>query len=214
MTPSKNDYPKSVEAGGKKITLRLLGPKDRAALERFAAQLDDHDLLFLRRDITNPSRLDEWIADMERGRLVTLLAVAEKPESSADPGGEQVLGYATIDPSRLTWSSHVAELRVLVAAEARGQGLGRTLTEEAFRQALASGIEKMIARMTLDQKGAIAVFESLGFRPEALLKNHVKDRSGKRHDLLMLSHDVAEFHSTLDSYGVPEAVQASSATPS
>ena len=46
--------------------------------------------------------------------------------------------------------------------------------------------------MTVDQQGAIAVFESLGFRAEALLRNHVRDRDGKAHDLVLLGHDVAE----------------------
>lgn len=200
-TPTKNSYPQSVTLGDEQITLRLLAAGDRPLLERFAAELSEHDLLFLRRDITDPSGLDEWLKDAEKKRLTTILAL--------DPDEDRVLGYATIDPSRLSWSAHVAELRVLVAAAARGRGLGRLLTDQAFRHALASGIEKMVARMTLDQKGAIAVFESLGFRPEALLKNHVKDRHGDHHDLLTLSHDVAEFHRTLDGYGVSQAVESS-----
>ena len=100
----------------------------------------------------------------------------------------------------------MAELRVLVAADYRGKGLGRLLTQEAFRAALRSGIEKMVARMTLDQKGAISTFESLGFRPEALLKDHVKDRQGGLHDLIMMSHRVADFQRTLETYGVSDAL--------
>ena len=44
----------------------------------------------------------------------------------------------------------------------RGKGLGRLLTQEAFAQALERGIEKMVAQMTVDQKGAIATFEGWG----------------------------------------------------
>lgn len=58
--------------------------------------------------------------------------------------------------------------------------------------------------MTLGQKGAIAVFESLGFRPEALLRDHVKDREGKKHDLLVFSHEVARFAAQRAAYGVAE----------
>jgi RimJ/RimL family protein N-acetyltransferase len=89
----------------------------------------------------------------------------------------------------------------------RGKGLGRLLTQEAFALALELGIEKMVAQMTVDQKGAIAVFEGMGFRPEALLRDHVKDREGKKHDLLVLSHDVARFQSQMDAYGVSEALE-------
>ena len=59
--------------------------------------------------------------------------------------------------------------------------------------------------MTVDQKGAITVFEGMGFRPEALLRDHVKDRDGRTHDLLVLSHDVAHFQAQMDAYGVGEA---------
>ena len=36
------------------------------------------------------------------------------------------------------------------------------------------GLEKMTAQMTVDQRGAIAVFEGMGFRAEALLANQVR----------------------------------------
>jgi L-amino acid N-acyltransferase YncA len=48
----------------------------------------------------------------------------------------------------------------------------------------------MMAQMTADQTGAIALFESLGFRAEALLRDHVRDREGHSHDIVMLGHDV------------------------
>ena len=105
----------------------------------------------------------------------------------------------------LSWSAHVAELRVSVAPMMRGKGLGRILTQEVFAIALGSGVEKMVAQMTLDQKGAIATFEGMGFRPEALLRDHVKDRDGNKHDLLVLSHEVARFEAQRAAYGVTGA---------
>jgi L-amino acid N-acyltransferase YncA len=89
----------------------------------------------------------------------------------------------------------------------RGKGLGRLLTQEAFAIALGLGIEKIVAHMTVDQKGAIAVFESMGFRPEALLRDQVKDREGRKHDLLILAHEVAKFRAQMDAYGVTKALE-------
>jgi hypothetical protein len=45
----------------------------------------------------------------------------------------------------------------------------------------------------------------MGFRGEALLRDHVKDRSGTKHDLVILSHDVARFQSQMEAYGLGEA---------
>ena len=97
---------------------------------------------------------------------------------------------------------HVGDIRVLVAPDMRGQGLGHILAQEALATATAMGLEKLTVRMTIDQQAAIAVFESLGFRGEALLRDHVKDRAGKRHDLAILSHDVAEVSARRSAYGV------------
>jgi RimJ/RimL family protein N-acetyltransferase len=68
-----------------------------------------------------------------------------------------------------------------------------------------------VARMTVDQKGAIATFEGLGFRPEAVMRDHVKDAEGNPHDLVVMALPVAEFHRTLDAYGVGEALGESPA---
>ena len=114
-------------------------------------------------------------------------------------------GYGSLHLSNTPWSQHVGELRVLISDEMRGKGLGRALTDAIFAQALDRGIEKMVAQMTIDQKGAIATFEELGFRAEALLRDHVKDRRGEKHDLLVYSHDVDGFSSQMDAYGITEA---------
>ncbi len=189
-------YPVERTLGEQRVTLRLMTAADREAVLAFARKLPEHDLLFLRRDITQPEAVDDWIGEISRGEILTVLAESD---------GE-VVGYGTIHRNSLRWTAHVAELRVTVAEGWRGRGLGRLLTQEAFANALGLGIEKMVAQMTLDQRGAIATFEGLGFRPEALLRDQVKDREGKKHDLLVLSHDVARFEATRSAYGVAEAL--------
>jgi L-amino acid N-acyltransferase YncA len=190
-------YPRVVALGGGEVILRYMRPADGPALLAFARSLPAHDLLFLRRDITQPVAIESWARSLERGTICTVLAERHGA----------VQGYATIDRGELSWSPHVAELRVLVAGAMRGKGLGRLLTQEAFALALGLGIEKMMAQMTLDQRGAIAVFEGMGFRPEALFRDHVKDREGNKHDLLVLSRDVVKFLAQLNAYGVNEALQ-------
>jgi hypothetical protein len=49
------------------------------------------------------------------------------------------------------------------------------------------------------------VFEGLGFRGEALMRDHVRDRDGTKYDIVILSHDVAEFGSQMEAYGLTEA---------
>lgn len=175
------EYPKTVQLGNAEVVLRLMQREDGKGLLAFARALPPHDLLFLRRDITRQAGVDAWLGDLEQGLITTILA---------EERGEFV-GYATVHRGDLDWSRHVAELRVMVTGKGKGRGLGRVLIENAFAVALALGIEKLYGRMTLDQMAARTLFEELGFKPEGLLRDEVKDRTGKKHDVLLLGHDIA-----------------------
>ncbi len=188
-------YPRTTRGEAGDLQLRYMTAADEAAVLAFARALPDHDLLFLPRDIAQPKVLAAWIAEVEHGALTTLLAAR----------AGTLVGCATIACEEFSWSPHVGEIRVVVAADMRGNGIGRLLIQETFRIALQLGLEKLIAQMTVDQRGAIALFESMGFRAEALLRDHVRDRAGIKHDLVILSHDVARFQSQMEAYGLSEA---------
>ncbi len=187
-------FPKTLDIKGTNVTVRMMASADGPHLLDFARQLPTHDLLFLRRDITRQPAIDRWVRNIEEGTMHTVLA--------EDKTG--VLGYSSLYRNDFDWSRHVAELRVLIAPRARKLGLGRLLTREAFNIALALDIQKVVARMTLDQTGARAVFEELGFRPEAVLRDEVKDRAGKTHDLLLMANDVVTFLARRDNYGLTQ----------
>jgi L-amino acid N-acyltransferase YncA len=185
-------YPRTVALGDATFEVRFMRAGDEAAVLAFARELPAHDLLFLPRDITHPKVLDAWMREIDRGAMTTLLAFR----------GDAVVGCATIVRDPLSWSPHVAELRVVVAREARGCGLGRLLSADAGELAVATGTEKIVAHMTPDQIGAVTVFETMGYRAEALLRDHVKDAGGVKHDLVILSLDVDSFRARAAAYGL------------
>jgi RimJ/RimL family protein N-acetyltransferase len=187
--------PRSLDLDGEAIELRAMSGADEAAVLAFANAAPAHDLLFLARDITHPKVVKAWVREIEAGTITTVLAWR----------GEAIVGCAAIIRDPLSWSGHVAEIRVVLLDRLRGKGLGRLLIEEAFATALGQGAEKITARMTLDQKGAIGVFEGLGFTLEAMLRDQVQDRDGRKHDLLILSHDVARMSAQHEAYGLGEA---------
>lgn len=195
MTSSRS-YPITFTFPDGDIQLRPLKDSDAEALLAFAQRLSTHDLLFLRRDISQPKVLAAWIEAERLGRITTLLAVRKG----------MVLGCTTIIRDELSWSRHVGEIRVIVDPSVRGKGLGQKLTQECFVTAIELGLEKITAQMTVDQRGAIAVFEGLGFRPEALLLEHVRDRDGNKHDIVILSHDIAKVHAQMQAYGLTAAI--------
>lgn len=177
-------YPWKTVLGGIQLTFRLMTPDDGPAIEVFAKALPTEDLTFLRTDITQPETIRNWMNYIRTGRTISV--VAETADGT-------FAGYASIHVNEVQWMSHVGELRVLVGSDFRGIGLGKRLTNEAFSIAKDLTLKKITAQMSTDQRGARQVFEHLGFRPEALLADHVMTRDGQTHDLLIMSYDVAGF---------------------
>ncbi len=189
-------YPRRADFDELAVTVRAMASDDAARITEFAGNLPTHDRLYLQKDITQTEVVEGWLDDLAAGRMAAVMAL----------DGDRMIGYAMVIPSEEAWSRHVAEIRVAVLPETRGKGFGRFLTQEAFAMALACEVEKMVARMTPDQQGGIAAFEGLGFRPEGLLRDHIIDQNGDRHDLLMMGHDVQRFHSTMQAYGMGEGL--------
>ena len=196
MNRVSREYPRTLSCAGSAVELSLLSAADAADLKAFIATLPEHDLLFLSRDITHPKVIEAWIAAIPEGRVKSLAARHDGV----------IVGCTAIVLHELSWSRHVGELRVLVSPSWRGKGLGGVLIQGCFAQALELGLAKLCVQMTVDQRAAIAGFQSIGFRAEALFRNHVKDRDGKLHDLAVLSHDVGEVQSRMAAYGVSDAV--------
>lgn len=126
--------------------------------------------------------LSAWIKEIDRGLITSLLAV----------NAGKVVGCGTIVRDPHSWSPHVGGIRMVVSTEVRGLGVGWALSKETFALALGSGLQKLVVQMTVDQKGTIALFESLGFKAEALLRDHVRDLTGRTHDIVVLGHNVAQ----------------------
>ena len=190
-------YPRMMETDIGEIELRLMTRADEQAVLAFARKLPTHDLLFLPRNISEPKVLSAWINEIERGAIQSLLAVKDG----------KVVGCGTLVRDPHSWSPHVGEIRMVVSLDVRGQGVGRALSQETFALALGAGLEKLSVQMTVDQSAAIALFESLGFKAEALLRDHVRDLEGKKHDIVVLGHNIAQFQAQLEAFGLPEAVQ-------
>lgn len=183
-TTLQRSFPWMTTLNGIQLTFRLMNEGDREAVLDFARSLPSEDLMFLRTDITQPQTVDNWMRYLQTGRTVTVMA---------ETGEGKIAGYASIHMNEATWMRHVGEMRVLVGVDYRGIGLGKRLTHEAFAIARDLGLKKVTAQMTTDQRSARQVFEHLGFRPEALLADHVMTRDGRTRDLLIMSYDTAGF---------------------
>ncbi len=171
------------------MEIKHLEPGDREALERFVARVPEGDRTFFKEDVEAAEVVDAWT----RPGPARAVAVQD---------GE-VVGYVAVVPLH-GWSSHVGEVRVIVDPEHRGRGVGRALARRAVIDAVELDLSKMVVEVIADQEPTIAMFRSLGFDPEALLTDHVRDQSGSLRDLMILANTVEEQWSSMTLAGIAD----------
>ena len=165
------------------------------ALRRFLDGLPEGDVTFIKEDVRDPGVAEAWLRETGAGRRCVMLG---------DDG--TVVGLVAVEPL-VGWSSHVGHLRLVVDPAHRGRGIGRALTMHALRVALDAGLAKLVVEVVAEQEGAVRMFTDLGFRAEAVLEGHIRDRSGSLRDLLVLAHDVDDEWATMATVGLAEDVR-------
>jgi len=166
-----------------------LEPEHRDALIDFFRQLSERDVTLIKEDVTNLAAI---------ARLPTLPA-----QQWVTLDGENISGYVAVRPLP-GWSDHVGELRLVVHPARRRAGVGRALAHHALTEAVRAGRRKLVVELAAEQEHAVAMFGSLGFAGEALLRDHIRDRSGEVHDLVMLAHFVDGTWASLKTIGLSE----------
>ena len=97
---------------------------------------------------------------------------------------------------------------MLVSAAYRGKGIGRNLARAVLLEALSLGCSQVYVEVVAEQEALVAMFQDLGFTPEALLPDFVRDGHGEFHDLMLLTHRSSEYWDRQQLLGMDEVVVA------
>lgn len=173
------------------MQIRHLESGDEQALTRFFARIPEGDRTFFKEDVDDPDVVAKWTTPGDARSIAV--------EDGA------VLGSVAVARLR-GWSSHVGEVRVIVDPAHRGRGIGRALARAAILDALELGLRKLVVEVVAEEDSTIAMFRSLGFDPEALLTNHVRDHAGELRDVLILAHDVDDSFRGMVTTGLADEV--------
>lgn len=165
------------------VHVRPMGSGDAGALLALFRSLPPEDLLFLRRDVTDPLVVEAWERDVIDGRTLTLLA--EAPPAPGQP--PVVVGEASLYRNDVPWTSHVGEVRAITSPAYRGRGLGHALLTEVLRAAHDAGIDKVVAETMAEQAGAQRALTRLGFVEEGRYAGFARDLAGQPHDLVVMT---------------------------
>lgn len=172
------DYPKEVTLrDGSNATIRPMVPEDADALLRFFGSVSVEDRYFLKEDVTDPMVIRRWAEELDYARALPLLAWV---------GGE-IVADATLHRTRTLARHHLGEIRVVVAEEQRGHGLGSALIQGIIAVANHRGLELlMVELVATEEQAAIRAVESLGFTQLVALPNHAKDLHGNPRDVVLM----------------------------
>jgi L-amino acid N-acyltransferase YncA len=175
------------------FAVRPMVPEDASAFEAFVSHVPAGEARFLKGNPDDPAEaLAGFVRDPNARRLVAV-------ESG------EVIGVAGAFPDS-GWSSHVAEIRVLVSASHRRRGLGRLLARAALVEALKLGCTHAYVEVVAEQEALVAMFQDLGFEPQALLSDFVRDGAGDFHDLMILTHRADDQWGRSQLLGLTEVV--------
>jgi ribosomal protein S18 acetylase RimI-like enzyme len=160
------------------------------AVHAFFARVPESDHSSFAEDVLAPGLVESWLADTRGRRFVAV-------------DGDDVVGYLAVLPL-VGWSDHVGSVRLVVDPARRGQGIGRALARHGLLTGLDLGLAKLVVEVVADAEPAIAMFEKLGYTPEALLHDHVRDKSGRTRDLVVLAHAVGDTWSGMATAGIED----------
>lgn len=168
-------------------------PLDAAVVEplrAFFSRVPESDHSSFAEDVFAPGLIDSWLEDSRARRAVAV-------------EGDDVVGYVAVLPL-VGWSSHVGSLRLVVDPAVRGRGVGRGLARHGLLTGLELGLSKLVVEVVADAEPAIGMFQDLGFEPEALLRDHVRDKRGELRDLVVLAHLVEGTWSGMATAGLAD----------
>ena len=76
----------------------------------------------------------------------------------------------------------------------------------ALLEALELGCSHAYVEVVAEQDALVAMFQDMGFEPEALLADFVRDGTGDFHDLMLLTHRASEQWGRSQVLGLDEVV--------
>ena len=174
------------------MDVRAPEPADLDALLAFFERVPEHERTFFKEPILDRACVEGWLRDPRGRRSV---AVED----------DRIVGYAAVVPL-FGLSDHVGEVRLVTDPDVRRRGVGRALARRALIDAVELGLGKLVVEVVAEQEPAVAMFSSLGFQAEGLLRDHVRDRDGAVRDLVLLAHPVDDQWSAMATAGIQDAL--------
>lgn len=169
------------------FTIRRADPGDAEQLTRLAESVSAEPEAWL------ISTDGEWRSAGDERRYLRALrryphAAVIVAERAAD---HALVGRLSVARDPHPASAHVADLGLMVAKDARRQGVGRALLDAAVEWAREAGVRKLELHVFPWNEPAIRLYERFGFEREGYRKGHYR-RAGEDVDAVLMAYRVLE----------------------
>ena len=132
----------------------------------------------------------EWrSAGDERRYLKALRRYPHAAVFVAERDDGALVGRLSVSRDTHPASSHVADLGLMVASDARRQGVGRALLWSAVEWARGAGVRKLELHVFPWNDAAISLYEAFGFEREGYRHGHYH-RAGEDVDAILMAYRV------------------------
>jgi RimJ/RimL family protein N-acetyltransferase len=132
----------------------------------------------------------EWrSAGDERRYLKALRRYPHAAVFVAERDDGALVGRLSVSRDTHPASSHVADLGLMVASDARRQGVGRALLWSAVEWARGAGVRKLELHVFPWNDAAISLYEAFGFEREGYRTGHYQ-RAGEDVDAILMAYRV------------------------
>ena len=175
---------------GTEVVIRPLSKDDLDRSLEFFQGLPEEDREYLRGDVTRPDVVERRIRQIDAGKVKRLAALVN----------DRIVADGALELAGHDWTCHVGELRLIVARDFQRRGLGMLMARELYALAASEKVEQVLVSMMRPQTAARSIFRRLGFREEIMLPNHVRDRSGRTQDLILMRCDLEAAWQELENF--------------
>jgi acetyltransferase len=174
-------FPKETKLkDGLKCRVRPLRKEDEEEFHKFFLAIPERERMFIKHRVTDRAVIRGWCQDIDLGRNLPLLVVADG----------QIVADATLHQQLGGWRRHIGRVSVLVHPEYRNRGLARMLVSEILEIARSCGLERVEAEFIGEQEAAMKVFSFIGFSQLLRLEDYVKDMQAISHDYVLMGLDL------------------------
>jgi hypothetical protein len=172
------EFPKEIILkDGTGVSLRPIQEGDEDRLIKMFNLLSEDDRWFIDGDLMDRGVIRKWIKALDQHRLVSIGAVLEK----------RVIALASLIRGRKGSESHIGRIWMSVDPAFREKHLATWMLLELANLAISIDLEILVMQLVEDRDSAlIGSVKRLEFFEQAVLKDHVKDREGNFHNLLIM----------------------------